>query len=185
MRPAMRRAHSKVLTLFVSSFFVVVFGVSRCWPADRVPDKTVVLTLDDAVKSQIEFVAPLLEQLGFKATFFISQAWMNDADHFLSWTTSPISTGGGSRSAIIPGRMPRSIKRTRRQSLATNCRWSMTLLPASEFRNPSASPGPETISGPRPSNNCGGTESGWRVAACSPRYLWRGAGRAAARCHPE
>lgn len=50
-----------------------------------VPDKTVVLTLDDAVKSQIQFVAPLLEQLGFKATFFISYKWMDDQDHFLSW----------------------------------------------------------------------------------------------------
>jgi peptidoglycan/xylan/chitin deacetylase (PgdA/CDA1 family) len=50
-----------------------------------IPDKTVVLTLDDAVRSQIVFVAPLLEQLGFKATFFISQAWMDDKQHFLSW----------------------------------------------------------------------------------------------------
>jgi peptidoglycan-N-acetylglucosamine deacetylase len=80
-----RRAHSKVFTKFASFFFVVVFGVSQCWPADRVPNKTVVLTLDDAVKSQIEFVAPLLERLGFKATFFISQAWMSDTEHFLSW----------------------------------------------------------------------------------------------------
>jgi peptidoglycan/xylan/chitin deacetylase (PgdA/CDA1 family) len=66
-------------------FFVFVFGASQGWPAEKVPDKTVVLTLDDAVKSQIEFVAPLLEQLGFKATFFISQKWMDDKEHFLSW----------------------------------------------------------------------------------------------------
>jgi peptidoglycan/xylan/chitin deacetylase (PgdA/CDA1 family) len=77
--------HSKFLTLSASFVFVIIFGVSQGWPAERVPDKTVVLTLDDAVKSQIEFVAPLLEQLGFKATFFISQEWMNDKEHFLSW----------------------------------------------------------------------------------------------------
>jgi peptidoglycan/xylan/chitin deacetylase (PgdA/CDA1 family) len=81
----MRRSISKFLTLFAASFLFMVFGVCEGWPAERVPDKTVVLTLDDAVKSQIEFVAPLLEQLGFKATFFISHAWMNDTEHFLSW----------------------------------------------------------------------------------------------------
>lgn len=50
-----------------------------------VPDKTVVLTFDDAVRSQITNVAPLLQQLGFKATFFISQRWMQDKANFLTW----------------------------------------------------------------------------------------------------
>ena len=77
--------YSKFLTLSAAFFFAIFFGVSKGWPAEKVPDKTVVLTLDDAVKSQIEFVAPLLEQLGFKATFFISQKWMDDKEHFLSW----------------------------------------------------------------------------------------------------
>jgi len=63
----------------------MLFSVPVCLAADRIPDKTVVLTLDDAVKSQIEFVAPLLEQMGFKATFFISHAWMDDQEHFLNW----------------------------------------------------------------------------------------------------
>ena len=47
--------------------------------------KTVVLTFDDAVKSHRTFVAPLLKELGFNATFFITHNWMNDAEHFLSW----------------------------------------------------------------------------------------------------
>jgi peptidoglycan-N-acetylglucosamine deacetylase len=50
-----------------------------------IPDKTVVLTLDDAVKSQVDFVAPLLEQLGFRATFFISHRWMDDQANFMIW----------------------------------------------------------------------------------------------------
>ena len=33
--------------------------------------KTVVLTFDDAVKNHLDFVAPLLKNLGFDATFFI------------------------------------------------------------------------------------------------------------------
>ena len=53
--------------------------------AEQIPDKTVVLTFDDAVRSQITIVAPLLEQLGFKATFFITHSWMDDKANFLTW----------------------------------------------------------------------------------------------------
>ena len=48
-------------------------------------DKTVVLTFDDAVKSHLTVVAPLLKELRFNATFFITHNWMNDAEHFLTW----------------------------------------------------------------------------------------------------
>jgi peptidoglycan/xylan/chitin deacetylase (PgdA/CDA1 family) len=50
-----------------------------------VPDKTVVLTFDDAVKSHLTVVAPLLAEKGFGATFFVTHAWMDDAENFLSW----------------------------------------------------------------------------------------------------
>ncbi|MEI6395959.1 MAG: polysaccharide deacetylase family protein [Verrucomicrobiota bacterium] len=50
-----------------------------------IPPKTLVLTFDDAVKSHLDIVATLLKQHGFGATFFISHAWMNDTEHFLSW----------------------------------------------------------------------------------------------------
>src|SRR5215475_11320120 len=50
-----------------------------------IPPKTVVLTFDDAVKSQRSVVAPLLKELGFQATFFITQAWMKDTSDFLTW----------------------------------------------------------------------------------------------------
>lgn len=45
----------------------------------------VVLTFDDAVKSHRTLVAPLLKELGFGATFFITQRWMDDAENFLTW----------------------------------------------------------------------------------------------------
>jgi len=54
-------------------------------PAANVPAKTVVLTFDDAVKSQLTKVAPLLRELGFHATFFITQRWMDDKSNFLTW----------------------------------------------------------------------------------------------------
>ncbi len=50
-----------------------------------IPDKTVVLTFDDAPKSQRTFVAPLLKDLGFRATFFVTHRWMNDQENFMTW----------------------------------------------------------------------------------------------------
>ena len=53
--------------------------------ARAIPEKTVVLTFDDAVKSHRTIVGPLLKKLGFNATFFITHRWMEDTKHFLSW----------------------------------------------------------------------------------------------------
>jgi peptidoglycan/xylan/chitin deacetylase (PgdA/CDA1 family) len=53
--------------------------------APLIPPKSVVLTFDDAVKSHVTIAAPLLKKLGFRATFFITHRWMDDAKHFLSW----------------------------------------------------------------------------------------------------
>lgn len=58
----------------------------RSVAAEPVPDKTVVLTFDDAVKSHRTFVGPLLREYGFGATFFVTALWMSDTDHFMSWT---------------------------------------------------------------------------------------------------
>ncbi len=40
-----------------------------------IPDKLVVLTFDDAVRSHATVVAPILKQYGFGASFFISEGW--------------------------------------------------------------------------------------------------------------
>jgi peptidoglycan/xylan/chitin deacetylase (PgdA/CDA1 family) len=53
--------------------------------AAAIPEKTVVLTFDDAVKSHRTLVGPLLKKLGFNATFFITHRWMEETKHFLSW----------------------------------------------------------------------------------------------------
>ena len=47
--------------------------------------RVVVLTFDDAVKSHHSFVAPMLKELGFNATFFITYEWMEDTINFMSW----------------------------------------------------------------------------------------------------
>jgi len=51
----------------------------------KIPVKTVVLTLDDAVKSHRSFVGPLLREMGFRATFFVTQRWMEDRENFMTW----------------------------------------------------------------------------------------------------
>src|SRR5438132_4944411 len=54
-------------------------------PAQKPPDRMVVLTFDDAVKSHRTFVAPLLKEMGFGATFFVTHGWMPDREHFMTW----------------------------------------------------------------------------------------------------
>ena len=51
------------------------------------PDKLVVLTFDDGVKSQLTFVAPLLKKYGFGATFYISEGlnFLKDKTRYVTW----------------------------------------------------------------------------------------------------
>ena len=73
--------------LRILGFLFVVFCFTACKPPVSQTDnrKIVVLTFDDAVKSHIDFVAPLLKEFGFGATFFISARWMQDTVNFMSW----------------------------------------------------------------------------------------------------
>ncbi len=53
-----------------------------------VPDKVVVLTFDDAVRSHATVAAPLLKELGFGATFYIaefSEPPFSDTTHYMTW----------------------------------------------------------------------------------------------------
>jgi peptidoglycan/xylan/chitin deacetylase (PgdA/CDA1 family) len=62
-------------------FAILAAGCSNLKSKERI----VVLTFDDAVQSHLDFVAPLLKEKGFGATFFITAKWMNDTANFLSW----------------------------------------------------------------------------------------------------
>ncbi|MEK7833879.1 MAG: polysaccharide deacetylase family protein, partial [Acidobacteriota bacterium] len=75
-------------TLLFLLLTLTLIGAAGQAPAPKrkpVPPKTVVLTFDDAVKTHLTVVAPLLKQLGFRATFFITQKWMEDQAYFLTW----------------------------------------------------------------------------------------------------
>ena len=57
-----------------------------------IPDKTVILTFDDAKKDAVTHVAPLLRELGFNATFFVTEmepsprgSGFEDKNRFMTW----------------------------------------------------------------------------------------------------
>jgi peptidoglycan/xylan/chitin deacetylase (PgdA/CDA1 family) len=83
----------KIILMLLLMIFIITSGLqmtasqndSGTSQPPTIPPKTVVLTFDDAVKSQLTVVAPLLKKLEFQATFFITQLWMNDKSNFLSW----------------------------------------------------------------------------------------------------
>jgi peptidoglycan/xylan/chitin deacetylase (PgdA/CDA1 family) len=66
---------------------VAVAGHNVCGGADPVPDKVVVLTFDDSVRSQFEVVRPILKQYEFGATFFITEGFefKTDKQNYMTW----------------------------------------------------------------------------------------------------
>src|SRR5678815_4663984 len=63
-------------------------GTRRAASPPPVPDKLVVLTFDDAVRSHYTTVAPLLERYGFGATFFVTefpQPPFSDTTLYMTW----------------------------------------------------------------------------------------------------
>lgn len=79
----------KKILLLLLLFTIIGGGLIVTAPTaaqrNAIPPKTVVLTFDDAVKTHHTVVAPLLKQLGFRATFFITQKWMEDKANFMTW----------------------------------------------------------------------------------------------------
>ena len=55
--------------------------------SDRIPDGLIVLTFDDGIKSQFTFAAPLLSELGFGATFYITEGlnFLTSKERYLTW----------------------------------------------------------------------------------------------------
>src|SRR5437762_14271862 len=74
-----------VLSLSTGHTVLAQDGGTSAKVRKRAGDRLVVLTFDDAVKSHRTFVAPLLKELGFGATFFVTHKWMDDPTNFMSW----------------------------------------------------------------------------------------------------
>jgi hypothetical protein len=90
------------LTFLLSLVLLLLAPVAGGAVTAPVPDKLVVLTFDDAVKSHRTFVAPLLKDLGFGATFFVTHTWMNDPTNCMTSATLSLRmlTGHASRTAV-------------------------------------------------------------------------------------
>lgn len=78
------------IRLLAALALLLSVGVSRAADPSAlkpIPEKLVVLTFDDSVKSQAAFVAPLLKRLGFGATFFITEGFTFNTDktHYMTW----------------------------------------------------------------------------------------------------
>ena len=73
----------------VFTLILLSFTLSGCSQIIRkeIPDKLVVFTFDDATASQYSFVAPLLKEYGFGATFFICEFPPNfsDTSRYMNW----------------------------------------------------------------------------------------------------
>ena len=56
-------------------------------PLLPIPNRLVVLTFDDGNKSDFTYVAPLLKQYGFGATFYITEGlnFLTNKQHYLTW----------------------------------------------------------------------------------------------------
>ena len=68
--------------------FVGACAGSRVNAPERVPDRVVVLTFVDAVRSHYTTVAPLLRQYGFSATFFVTEFQappFSDSTLYMTW----------------------------------------------------------------------------------------------------
>lgn len=64
-----------------------IFGCSSKNQINEIPDKLVVLTFDDAPASQYSVVAPLLQEFGFRATFYVCEFPPNyqDSTLYMNW----------------------------------------------------------------------------------------------------
>ncbi len=76
----------KKYILLLLTFSIPFLGSSQVLK-QQIPDKTVVLTFDDAPASHYSIVAPLLKKYGFNATFFVCEFPPNYADStlYMNW----------------------------------------------------------------------------------------------------
>ena len=66
---------------------LVLVGIRETSALEPIPDKLVVLTFDDSVKSHFTFVGPELKKRGFGATFFVTEGFdfKTDKKNYMTW----------------------------------------------------------------------------------------------------
>src|SRR5580698_647990 len=78
---------SRLLQLLVAAASLSLLPVEPAWGREPIPDRLVVLTFDDAVKSQFTIVRPILLKHKFRATFFVTEGFnfKTDKEHYMTW----------------------------------------------------------------------------------------------------
>ncbi|MAG93138.1 MAG: hypothetical protein CMJ48_05250 [Planctomycetaceae bacterium] len=78
--------HSGVALGFLCGLVLSTLG-SRAEAVEPVPDKVVVLTFDDSIKSHFSVVRPILKKYKFGATFFITEGFefKTNKEHYMTW----------------------------------------------------------------------------------------------------
>lgn len=73
--------------IHLALFTALLTALSLSQALEPLPEKLVVLTLDDSVKSHYTVARPILKQHGFGATFFITEGWdfATNKVHYMSW----------------------------------------------------------------------------------------------------
>src|SRR5437899_4904157 len=85
-RTSRRRFFKETASAGADVAFLAALGWGQTLLAAPETERLVVLTFDDAVKTQRTLVAPLLKELGFGATFFVTHRWMvDDPKNYLTW----------------------------------------------------------------------------------------------------
>jgi peptidoglycan/xylan/chitin deacetylase (PgdA/CDA1 family) len=66
---------------------IAVLLVAPAWAFEPIPDRLVVLTFDDSVKSHFTVVRPILLRHKFRATFFITEGFnfKTDKERYMTW----------------------------------------------------------------------------------------------------
>ena len=77
-------------TIFACGFIaglILAASAASARALEAIPDKLVVLTFDDSVKSHYTVVRPILKKHGFGATFFITEGFdfKTDKQRYLTW----------------------------------------------------------------------------------------------------
>ncbi len=76
-----------VLAASVAAFSIVIVATTPARALEPIPDRLVVLTFDDSVKSHFTVVRPILLKHKFRATFFITEGFnfKDDKEHYMTW----------------------------------------------------------------------------------------------------
>ena len=79
---SLHAVRTSLTVLLLCSVAVLLAGCPGA--STGIPDRTIVLTFDDGWRSDLEYVAPLLKEFGFRATFFSTARWAGEDDFHLT-----------------------------------------------------------------------------------------------------